>query len=107
MSVKWNGAQVLAKVLLATRVGIDKTMSEASIDAKRNHPGWKNVTGTAEGSIRPVQFAEQKGSKTSGTWGSVDVQYFVWLELKHGSALRNAADKNYPNLKKYIQEAMK
>ena len=103
--LKWNGPAVIAEVLKATKVGIDKTMADASIHAKQNHPGWKNVTSTAEGSVRPVQFAIQKGASIVGVWGSVDVNYVIWLELKHGSFLRNAADVVYPQLKQNIKDA--
>lgn len=104
MATTWNGDAVKAKVTAAAKHAIDRVMSEASIDAKKNHPGWKNVTSTAEGSVRPVQFAEEKGTKVVGVWGSVDVNYVIWLEVSRGSFLRTSADRNYKNLSAYIKE---
>ncbi len=106
MSLKWNGDTLLKDVLRAARRGVDKTMSEAVVTAKQSHPGWKNQTGTAEGSINVVSFAQEDGKRVRGTWGSADVDYMIWLELKHGSALRSAADKTYPKLSGYIKEAL-
>lgn len=103
----WRGDELKRRAQAAAEKGIDKTMSEASIEAKQNHPGWKNVTGTAEGSVRPVRFAETRAGKTSGIWGSQDVNYMIWLELKHGSALRAAADRIYPRLAGHIREAFR
>ncbi len=101
MALKWFGDQVLKKVQKAAAGGINATMSAASKHAKRNHPGWKNVTGTAEGSIRIVRFAKPQISPV-GLWGSVDVNYVIWLELNRGSFLRNAADAEYLHLRKRI-----
>lgn len=98
MSVNWRGPVVAKAVKEATRKGIDRTMSKASVYAKTNHPGWVNQTGTAEGSIRIVQRAREVRHQIVGIWGSVDVDYMIWLELKHGSALRGAADAEYPSL---------
>ena len=105
-SLNWNGDAVKAKVIAAAIKGVDKTMAEAVVDAKRNHPGWQNRTGTAEGSINVVAFAQEDGPHVRGTWGSADVNYMIFLELKHGSALRGAADRNYPKLKDHIRGAM-
>ena len=100
----WNGDKVKQKAAEAARVAIDRTMSEAVIQAKNSHPGWKNITGTAEASVRIVTFAERVGSVVRGLWGSSSVHYVKWLELKHGSFLRSSADSIYPRLKKYLRE---
>ena len=106
MSLKWNGPEIQKRVMDAAKRGVDKTMSLAAISAKQGHPGWKNITGTAEGSIRIVAFTQEDGKNVRGTWGSADVDYMIWLELKHGSALRSAADKEYPRLRDHIQAAI-
>ncbi len=98
MSFRWNGDNVKRKFRQAAKDAINQTMSEAVRHGKQNHPGWKNRTGTAEGSIRIIDFAHREGSRTVGRWGSVDVDYMIWLELKHGSALRSAGDATYPKL---------
>jgi hypothetical protein len=106
MSLTWNGDKVLADVDKAIIYGIDKTMSQCVVSAKQNHPGWKNITGTAEGSVRVTQFAARRGGVIFGVWGSVDVDYMIWLELKHGSALRRSADTNYRHLAANIKEGL-
>ena len=104
--LKWYGGRVRDQVIAAAMKGVNRTMSECVIEAKNSHPGWNNITGTAEGSIRIQQFAKQEGREVFGLWGSVNVVYFKWLELYHGAALRTAADRIYPRLRSYIHEAM-
>lgn len=102
--VNWRGDDVLRRVQRATEFGIDRTMADAVVESKRNHPGWKNKTGTAEGSIRIVKEAGENAlGGTSGEWGSTGVNYMIFLEVKHGSALRSAT-RVYRNLKRYIRE---
>ena len=105
--VSWNGDQILRKYREAERKGINTTMSEVSIDARLNHPGWSNQTGKAEGSIQPIQNAKPEGKGFFGLWGSKNVVYFIWLELKHGGALRTAAAKGYTNLAANIKKHLK
>lgn len=104
--LQWFGDRVKRQVEAAAIRGVNQTMSEAVILAKNSHPGWKNRTGTAEGSIRIQSFAIATAREVFGLWGSVNVNYFIWLELKYGAALRHAADIVYPRLKRNISEAM-
>lgn len=107
MALKWNGDNLKAKALAASEYGVDKTMAEAVVQAKTNHPGWHNRTGTAEGSIKVQEFADAAPDRPNvvrGLWGSSGVNYFIWLELKHGAALRAAAQAIYPKLRAYIRE---
>jgi hypothetical protein len=97
MTVKWYGQRVERRLIEAVRKGIDDTTSAAALYAKRHHPGWQNRTSTAEGSIR-MEPARVEGSWIRGRFGSFSVDYFIWLELKHGAALRNAADVEFPRL---------
>lgn len=81
---------------------VDDTTAAAAIYAKQNHPGWKNVTGLAEGSIR-MEPATIQGDHVVGYFGSFDVNYFIWLEIgANGHAgdftLRRAADAEFPSL---------
>jgi hypothetical protein len=99
----WKGRAVAAKVKRAAVLGINETMAEAVIYAKFNHPGWKNRTATAEGSIRIQAFAAVQGAHIVGRWGSTGVEYMRGLEFLHGSALRNSADVNYRSLQGHIQ----
>lgn len=107
MALKWNGDALKQKALDAARRAVDRTMSEAVVQAKNNHPGWHNITGTAEGSVNVVQFAQENGGTVRGLWGSASVDYVKWLELKHGSFLRSAAAGIYPRLAKYLREGLK
>jgi len=101
--LNWRGEQVRQRVLAAARAGIDDTMAACANDAKSSHPGWKNVTGTAEGSIAIQQPAHEDGRGAVGRWGSMGVLYMIFLEILHGSALRTSADRNYPSLARRIK----
>ena len=105
-SFAWFGPQVVARTRRAAKNGVNKTMAESAIVAKGNHPGWINQTGNAEGSIQILQQAKQVGDGAQGEWGSIGVNYMIWLELNHGAALRNSAAVNYPNLAKNIKGFM-
>jgi len=94
----WRGSQVKAKLLKAAEGAVNFVMAAAVIEGKLNHGGWKNVTGTAEGSVRIQQFARLEGSHMVGRWGSMNVDYVIWLEIKNGSFLRSAAGVKYPLL---------
>lgn len=121
-ALMWAGGDLKNRWIDAAKRGVDRTMSECVIEAKQNHdtagnpsgltkkdgeplkPFWENRTATAEGSIRVQTFAELDGAIVRGLWGSVDVDYMIYLEIWHGSALRRAADSNYPGLADYIEE---
>lgn len=105
MSFTWNGKKVAAEVQRAAEKGINKTMAEAVITAKLNHPGWSNRTSKAEGSIQIIEPAKPIGNEVGGKWGSKGVNYMIFLELKHGGALREAAGVTYPNLARNIAAA--
>lgn len=64
---------------------IDDTTAAAAIYAKQNH-GWKNITGTAEGSIRMERAKKISPERFRGLFGSFDVNYFIFLELGHFAA---------------------
>lgn len=102
----WRGDEVRRRLEEAARKGIDDTMAAATIGAKQSHPGWRNRTGTAEGSIRITRPARKQGAATVGRWGSQGVVYMRSLEFKRGSALRNSADKTYPSLGRRIKEQL-
>ena len=121
-NVNWNGDQVKAALLRASRFGIDETTTECVKDAKVNVPRW---TTALQGSIR-IQPAEVDGNVVSGLWGSWDINYALAVEtgnrgligpndlggeldpnrgdllrrVNSGNKnfLRNAADLEYPQL---------
>ncbi len=80
MGLEWNGEEIKRRMILATKIGINQTMALCVGGAKIEHP-FTNRTGTAEQSIRIAMQAEQRGSKTTGIWGSVMNSYFKYLEL--------------------------
>lgn len=111
MALEWNGDKVTRDVDRAMREGVDATMAACVIQAKRNHP-WRNRTGTAERSIQVAQYARQEGSRVRGVWGSLNVNYFRFLEF--GTAkrpalptLRPAADAEYGNLAPRINRLLR
>lgn len=103
MSLDWKGDEIQKKMEAAIKRGINQTMSAAVINAKKNHT-FKNRTGTLEGSIRPVVAAHKQGSEFVGLWGSADVAYALPVEFRL-PFLRPAADAEYPNLARNIQNA--
>lgn len=106
LRITWRGEAVKHATTEAVKKGIDDTMAAATLDAKRNHPGWRNRTGTAEGSVRLITPAREHPGYVAGVWGSQGVGYVIWLELRHGSFLRNAADQEYPTLASRIRQHM-
>lgn len=98
MSVKWHGERFRNRVMAIIVQAVDDTTAAAAIHAKQNHPGWRNRTGTAEGSIRFDPAKQIAPGLIRGRFGSFAVNYFIWLELKHGAALRMAADVEFPRL---------
>jgi len=105
--LNFKGKDVLKRMHRAAPRAIDSTMAEAVIEFKTHHPGWKNRTSNAEGSVTITQPAKRQGNRTRGRWGSRGVNYMLILELKRGSALRNAADVKYKKLPMYLKRHMK
>jgi len=108
VTVKWYGNDLRKKIKAVTAYAINETVKDTIVHALNNHPEWKYRTGVAEGSIRQKKFATSKSLKA--LWGSIwphsESNYVYWLEFKHGSFLRKAADVVYPSLKKNIKKKM-
>jgi RNase P/RNase MRP subunit p29 len=134
MALDWFGDKVTQKMTRAQVRGVNKTMSECVIHAKRNHE-FENRTATLEGGIRMVQPARKNaGGGVSGRWGVADVVYALIQEKggtivpKNANALkfraedgsfvtvasvtiparpylRPAADARYPGLAGNIRQA--
>ena len=102
--VRWRGDNVSDSVRRAAASAINELLGECVNDAKQNHPGWRNRTGNAEGSIRVIEPANPQS--TTGRWGSVGVNYMRTLEYKRGRALQSAADRQYPTLGERIQRRL-
>ena len=94
-SLQWNGEKIKKDIEDRATKAIDRKLSKAVIEAKQNHKGWQNRTGTAEGSVRVQEWAKRRGNVILGSWGSIGVGYVLTLELYRGSFLRRAAAKIY------------
>lgn len=95
----WLGAKVQKRVEDAAKRAIDATTEAAAEHARANHKGWKNITGTAEGSIgtNPARMLKRRITG-SVTGGGGEAYYLLILEVKNGAALRNAGDVIFPSL---------
>lgn len=108
MRSTWNGRKIADAVHTAARLAIDETMARCIAPAKAATPV---VTGAAQGSIQ-FKPAVRTGNRTSGVWGSFNINYFLWLEIgaqgrpgRH--MLRNAAAKEYPQLRNRIANRLR
>lgn len=95
----WLGDAIQKRVEQAAMRAIDKTTEEAAAYARSHHRGWKTITGTAEGSIGTNKARKLKRTiRGNVTGGEGEAFYLMILEVRHGSALRNAADVTFPTL---------
>jgi hypothetical protein len=84
MSLEWHGAEVIEKATRALKLGIDKTTSEASIEAKR----LVNIdTSTLQGSIYPEPAKLNAEGQMEGAYGPHDVAYAVEQEFLQGETM--------------------
>ena len=132
-SLKWYGKAVTEKMEAAQIAGVNETMGECVVEAKRNHP-WQNRTATLERQIGIATYGRAAGGGVRGTWGVLDLNYARILEEggtitpKKGKYLkipqpdgsyrqvtsvtippypylRPAADRHYGDLAKRIRQA--
>lgn len=102
VKLTWHGDQIKKRIEEAQRLGIDETMLACQ------DPAMSRVrvkTGNLRRSIpRGHQPARREGGKWVGRWGSADVNYALWQEIKtfsqagHRPYLRPAAEIEYPKL---------
>jgi hypothetical protein len=103
--LEWYGEAFRKRVEKAAKKAIDRTTEDAAQYARDNHPGWISRTGTAEGSIGTNRARTQKGRIIGNvTGGEGDAFHLMILEVKNGSALRNAGDVVFPVLKERLSE---
>lgn len=79
-SLRWDGDAITGKMRQAQILGVNATMSDAVIHAKRNHE-WQNRQGRLEASINIAETARDDGNGVVGVWGSTDVRYALIHEL--------------------------
>lgn len=101
----WLGADVEQRVEKASKRAIDRTTEATAASARAHHPGWHTVTGLAEGSIgtNPARLQARR-IRGNVTGGAGDAFYLLILEVKKGSALRTAADVNFPDVQFRLAE---
>jgi hypothetical protein len=80
VALEWNGREIARRIDAAQRIGINRTVSDAIVYAKRNHE-WNNQTGTLEGSIQFAEYAHRVRDGWRAIWGSLDVSYALAMEL--------------------------
>lgn len=102
--LEWFGDEIQKRVEGASKRAIDRTTEATAEYARQNHPGWKNITGRAEGSIgtKPARLLKRviRGNVTGGAG---DAFYLLILEFKNGAALRSAADVNFPSVGRRLE----
>jgi len=98
----WHGDRIISEMRRAEVRGIGFVRAAAARHARRNHPGWKKISGRAERSVKPQGKVHREGNAFVGEWGS-RLFYVLFLELHNGSFLRNAADATYPKLADQIR----
>lgn len=95
----WLGDEIQKRVEGAAMRAVDETTEAAAERWRTNHPGWRSITGTAEGSIgtRPARKLK-RAIRGSVTGGDGDAFYLLILEVKNGAAGRTAADVEFPQV---------
>ena len=96
----WNGEEVSAHVRAAAHSAIDETTAVCVGGAKEK---VRVTTRILQGSIQ-FRPSVDEGSQVVGRWGSFDVNYAWWQEIKkfrlagHQPYLRPTTDEEYPKL---------
>lgn len=95
----WLGDDIQKRVERAALRAIDRTTEAAAEYAREHHPGWRNITGTAEASIGTTKARKLRRALRGGvTGGAGDAFYLLILEVKKGAALRTAGDVVFPQV---------
>lgn len=79
-SLVWQGGALTERMRAAQRAGVDATMAQAVVQARRNH-SWQNQTGDLTRSIQIVKAAFRSGEFVIGQWGSTDLRYALIHEI--------------------------
>jgi hypothetical protein len=101
----WMGDELRKHTIRAAKSAIDRTTEASAERARTHHRGWRSRTGTAEGSIgtRPARLLKNT-IRGSVTGGEGDAFHLLILEVKNGSALRSAADVEFPQVQDRLRE---
>ena len=100
--LEWNGDAIVNQYRQAQVDGVNEIAVQCAVNAAQNTPV---VTGLAQGSVKALP-AQVRGTEVFTIWGSFDVNYYIYLELRK-NMLRNAADEFYGQLPKAIRKYAK
>jgi hypothetical protein len=100
MSLEWNGAEAIAKATRALQIGIDKTTSDATIEAKRL---VNRDTTTLQGSIYPEPAKLTAEGQMEGAYGPHDVEYAVVQEFLQGETMPDGTTRDRKGGKPYMR----
>jgi len=106
VKLTWHGDAIKRRLDEAQRLGIDTTTAATVTPAKQF---VRIKTRILQGSIQTRQ-AVKEGGHWVGRWGSFDVNYALWQEIRtfsqagHRPYLRPAAEIEYPKLAGRIQK---
>lgn len=108
MKTKWYGEELKKKMDQVVPLAINSILADCVRESKAVVPVR---TAILQGSIQ-MRVAEKGGSSGwSGTWGSWNVNYAIFVELgtqfmRARSYLRSVADRLYPQLADRIRQVM-
>lgn len=102
--VTWNGKEAMAKVERALKLGIDKTTSQGSIEAKR----LVHIdTSTLQGSIYPEPAKLNDSGQIEGIYGPHDIAYAKFQEFVPGEQMPDGETRTRAGGKPYMRPSMK
>jgi hypothetical protein len=102
--MKWLGKEAIEKSTRALMMGIDKTTSDATIEAKR----LVNIdTTTLQGSIFPEPAKIDNDGTVVGEYGPHDVAYAVEQEFLLGEQLPDGGTRQRKGGKPYMRPSMR
>lgn len=100
MSMEWFGGARKADIERALKLGIDKTTSDAAIDAKR----LVNIdTSTLQGSIFPEAAKPNADGQIEGAYGPHDVDYAALQEFLPGEQMPDGTPRTRSGGKPYMR----
>jgi hypothetical protein len=94
----------MAKVERALMLGIDKTTSEGTIDAKRL---VNRDTTTLQGSIFPEPAKVNGSGQVEGVYGPHDVEYAKYQEFLPGETMPDGQPRRRKGGKPYMRPSMR
>jgi hypothetical protein len=103
VSLEWHGDEMSALVERALRLGIDRTTSEASIEAK----GLVHIdTALLQGSIYPEPAKKNDAGQIEGAYGPHDIAYAAAQEFILGEKMPDGGTRTRKGGKPYMRPSM-